>query len=472
MPFRPTSQLAARIALIAVFAVGCGAPVCTSLRPTIEERDVPIGMPATQMRVLAAQPDQRWVVYSRTMRDTNGDGVIWPREDYYWRPPDGDDPDVFLALGGAPPQPIDAFLGATENEIGVVRDGMLELLHVRTGARRQLGMAPPLTLPTMTRDPQLPRDARMLPNGLVVWPTRDRRGAELLNTEDGTRRVIPSPGWVHSVWVDATRSWAVVESIDSAPADPSDWQQRPQIAEDRNVSHPGYGPCWGLSWCGGPGRTFQFVDLNDASASTWTRTFDVHDRSVLRPWGLIVESAEGATLETRDGSLSFLRPRCIVVYAGMESAFVVAHCVEARSDDSVTYGPLFIVRLGSSEEEPFNEQAIASLAEVDRALLRRSDVQAAMHEDHLRQEGWRVDFHETALRWDGAMHAWVNAQMRHHSGAIAVSSDGSALLVRWPSDVGVCGSNPHPVQLVWVQLNERWRRELSVFDYRHSQSGW
>lgn len=75
MPFRPTSPLAARIALIAVLAVGCGAPVCTSLRPTLEEGDVPVGMPAIQMRVLAAQPDQRWVVYSRTMRDTNGDGA-------------------------------------------------------------------------------------------------------------------------------------------------------------------------------------------------------------------------------------------------------------------------------------------------------------------------------------------------------------------------------------------------------------
>lgn len=317
----------------------------------------------------------------------------------------------------------------------------------------------------------------MLPNGLVVWPARDRRGAELLNTEDGTRRVIPSPGWVHSVWVDATQSWAVVESIDAAPADPSDWHQRPQIADNPNViqpgySHPGYGPCWGLSWCGGPTRTFQFVHLSDASASTWTRTFDFHGRGVLRPWGLIVEGAEGTTLETRDGSHSSLRPRCVVVYAGIESPFVVARCNERHSDEPVTYGPLFIVRLGSSDEEPFNEQTIASLAEVDRALLSRSDVQAAMREDRLGQEGWRVDFHETALRWDGATHTWVNAQMRHHSGAIAVSSDGSALLSRWPSDVGRCDSEPHPVRLVWVQLNERWRRELSVFDYRHSQSGW
>lgn len=435
---------------------GCATALCG--RPTIEDGDAPVGEPATHIRVLAAQPDQHWVIYSRLMRDTNGDGVIWPREDYYWRPLDGDDPDVFLALGGAAPQHVEAFLGATENELGIVRDGMLELVHARTGARRLLGDAPPLTFPTMTRDPQLPRDAHMLRNGLLVWPTRDRRGAELLNTEDETRRVIPSHGWVHSVWVDATESWAVIESIDAAPEDPSDWEQRPQIPLQPGISHPGYGPCWGVSWCTGPTRTFQFVNLGDPSASPLTRTFDTRWRGALRPWGLVVHGAEMTTLESLDGtSHSSVRPGCEVVYAGMGSPIVVAHCRDFSVVEAVSFGPLFVVRLGSSEEEPFNEQTIGTLADADRTVLSRPDLQLALNEG---RSYW-------PLRWNPEVGRWEERSRRNRDGVVAVSSDGSALLSRWSTSGRSCEAEFHQTQLVWVQLNERWRRELSIFDYRN-----
>lgn len=442
------------VCVMSAVLLGCGPPVCATLRPTLEADDIPIDVPGLAMHVVTARPDQRWVVFTQVMQDTDGGGRV----------------EMFVVRGVGPRERIDAFLGATEDAVGIIRDGAFELVDVHTGARRSAD-APSLTLRGYANQEHgIPADARLTRDGLLVWPTRDRHGVELLNTHDWTRRTIPARGWVHSIQLDESSAWLVIESIAQSPTDMDALTQRPRLPFDPYACNAPEGFCRGFTTCEGPERTFEVLNLR--STSDLLLTVESARDVTLRAWGLVSRGEDGGQLLALDGT-SYPLPPCPIAYVGVESPIVITHCEERNQTANAS---LWVNPIGSTEPHRFEGDAVTTLAEIDRVLLARLDVQEGLLTGDVNVRGERALVSlrlgpTTYLRWDAQAHAWSEPPRRLLSDAIAVSPDGSALVMRRPLDVHACYES-HPVQLVWVQLNDRWRHELPVFDDRNRDDVW
>ena len=334
------------VCALSAVLLGCGARIHMP-PPTLLAGDEPLGVIGHQPFFIDANPTQRWAVFAQAREDTDGGGgvAILPGEHgcYY-----GDRIDIWYVMGTDAGERITAYLGSTREELGVVRNGNIEMVSIRHGTRRVIAPAPDLTHSEIRHTPGVPMDGWLHPDGQLVVVRPDRDAAEIIDTGNGTRRIFDVDGWVHTTWIDETQEWLVVEWLDEVPT----VQSRPYSELSGTFS-----TCWGLSGhCAGPERRFTFFSLDDGHHIEVPLL-----NAVTRHWGIVAELRDHThRIFTPEGVAHPLPSECRMQYVGVESPVVVGQCVEE--------GPLLVWTLGIEAPVPV-DGALPSMNPFDRDLL-------------------------------------------------------------------------------------------------------
>lgn len=314
-----------------------------------------------------------------------------------------------MVVAGGALERIDAFLGATEDELGIVRNGQVELIAIADGTRRLIPGEPSFTFEEGVR---IPSDARLMPDARLLWIRAGRHEVELVDTRNDTRRTFSVELPIRQAGIDRSGNWLIVE-------------------ETAREFHEGR-------------RTF--FDL----ASEQRITLESYGYEV-RAWGIVNISADSDSMHTSDGFTQRLEHGCVVHYVGIDTRMVIGRC-ETRggnydyrgSRHRRTYGQSVVWRLGEATPVPLDDAAIASFAEIDRALLTTPGVREVVHRDGL----WRRVTARTPaevrvngrnlMQFSDATHTWreVEEERPLPPDVLAWSEDGSALVVRMPSRSG------------------------------------
>ena len=385
------NRIARALALLLSLAntSGCASP-CTLHPPTSLPGDVELGTSPKAPVLVASRPDQRWAVFK-------DDGVVW------------------MVRGDALRERIDAFLGSTDDVLGIVRNGQVELVAIADGTRRIVAGEPSVTFEDSL---PIPSDVRLMSDGKLLWIRAGRREAELVDTLNDTRRTFAVEGDIRNAGIDPAGDWLIVEEMAAS-------------------------------------RRRTFIDL-----ATEQRITVESQGYEARAWGIVNISENLYVLHTRDGFTQSLEAGCVIHYVGIETSMVIGRCetrrpgVQLRLNGAATYGPSVVWRLGEAEPVPLDDAAIARFAEIDRALLTTPGMREVVHRDGL----WRRVTARTPaevrvygrnlMQFSDATHTWreVEEERPLPPDVLAWSEDGSALVIRAPSRGGaVCFGTPPPV---------------------------
>jgi hypothetical protein len=410
--------------LLATLPTVCGCGARCALRSLAwQPGDLPIGIPGDMPLLVASRPDQHWVVFAQARDDTNGDGTLSFQRCAALLT---DRPSLWMVIGQGQGERIDAFLGATDEELAVVREGHVEMIPIGGGARRILAGEPSLSFAGARWE--RPSDATLLPNGDLLWVRSERHEAELIDTRTDMRRIFAVDGTIQRAVVDASNTWLILD-------------------------HPSEGA---------PHRA-TFIALSSE------RRIELNsDAYEARPWGIVRRAAATYSMHAPDASQD-LGASCVAHYVGIETPIVIGRC-ETRGPGfgmiraPQTFGPWRVWRLGESEPVVLDDFAIAAFAEIDRNLLTIPGVLESVLRNGLWQ---RVHAHSpaevrvhgfTRMQWSSEAHAWREAPTDPTLpyGVLAWSEDGSALVLRTAQrEGGFCfGQNePLPSQLAFTHID-------------------
>ena len=403
-------RIARALALLSFLAtaIGCASP-CALYPPTSQPGDVALGTSAQAPVLVASRPDQRWAVFVR-------EGLL------------------LMVIGGAGEERIDAFLGATEDELGIVRNGQVELISIASGTRRLIAGEPSFTFED--RILRSPSDAHLMPDARLLWIREGRHEAELVDTRNDTRRTFAVEGLIRNAGIDPSGNWLIVEEMAA-----NEWASRRRT----------------------------FFDL----ASEQHITVESHGYEA-RAWGIVNNIADSYAMHTRDGFSQRLEDGCVVHYVGIETSMVIGRCetrggnhdYRGRTGHRQTYGQSMVWRLGEAAPGPLDDAAIASFAEIDRALLTTPGMREVVHRNGLwhrvtaRAPAEVRVYGRNAMQFSDATHTWREVEEEPvrplPPDVLAWSEDGSALVIRAPSRGGaVCFGTPPPLtyHLVFTHLD-------------------
>lgn len=403
-------------------ASGCSAH-CAVHAAAWEADDVPIGMAGVEPILVASRPDQHWAVFAQARDDTNGDGTVSYETCSALLT---DRPSLWMVIGQGPGERIDAFLGATNEELAIVRESHVEMVPINGGERRTLAGEPSLTFGGARWE--RPIDATFLPDGRLLWVRMERHEAELIDTRTDARRIFAVDGTIRDAVVDATNTWLIVDHpSESAP------------------------------------HRVTFIEL--ASERRMELESGAYEA---RSWGIVRRTSGAYSMHAPDASQD-LGTSCVAHYVGIETPIVIGRCERRGPGFGMiraprTFGPWRVWRLGEPEPVALNDAVIAGFAEIDRNLLTIPGVLESVQRDELWQ---RVNAHApaevrvhgfTRMRWSSEAHAWSEVMPDHTLpyGVLVWSEDGSALVLRTAQrEGGLCfgQSEPLPSQLAFTHIN-------------------
>jgi hypothetical protein len=408
------------VCALSAMLLGCGARIQMP-SPTLLAGDEPLGVIGHEPFLIDANPTQRWAVFAQAREDTDGGGgvAIAPNGHggYY-----GDRIDIWYVLGTDAGERITAYLGSTRDELGIVRDGNIEMVSIRRGTRRVIGPAAEITVMGIRGTPGWLIDGALWPDGRLVFLREGRHAAELVDIHTDARRSFAVEGWVHTAWIEPSHRWLVVEWLDATPTS----EERPHRTLSGTSSH-----CWGLTDCEGAERHFTFFSLDDE------RHFEVPLlNATTRHWGIVAELRDHThRIVTPDGVAHALQSECRMQYVGVESPVVVGQCVEE--------GPLLVWTLGREAPLPLDE-ALLQMEPFDRDLLQTpalfewiaggyslfDEPVLAQREVHLPRFGYSYD-DRRRFQWAPEEHIWHELPWEpRNQDILVVSPDGDALALR------------------------------------------